>query len=342
MIAQGLQFYWLRNLSFDSVFLALPLITGIFFAIICIMEPSLFAPILLCDLWLLGYHHVISTYTRIAFDWTSAKAHSFLVFILPVIVLGATFALYQLYGSWIIATVYFYWQWLHYTRQSYGVSRYYLSRAGKPASPLYSKAHTLALYSLPITGILHRSWQAPETFLSMNLWSFPVTYEMVVISACLAAILITYQLYSWWKIYRQGELHGSYMLYVISHHLIFLTGYLLIDDINIGWLAINMWHNMQYILFVWLQNNHKYRGGIDPVHKLISRLSQDGNIILYMVICLAITFFMYQVLIAIGIIVHYTSAISFTVVMFMTLNFHHYIVDSLIWKRKKPKTAITV
>lgn len=338
--AQGLNFYWLRNVSFDSTFLILPLVTGIFFAALCTSDPALFPTILAFDLWLLGYHHVIATYTRIAFDWASAKAHKFLVFGLPPIVLGITFLIYWIFGSWIIATIYFYWQWFHYIRQSYGISRYYLSRSGKAPDKLYSPIQTMALYALPITGILYRSWQAPETFLFMQFWTIPVPYMLVIISGCTAAILIAYQLYSWFKLYRAGHLHGSYALYVLSHHLIFLVSYILIDDISIGWLAINMWHNMQYIIFVWLQNNNKFKNGIDESHRFISRISQDGKIFIYMLICLAITFFIYQVLMAIGIIIHYTSAISFTVVIFMTLNFHHYIVDSIIWKRKKPKTAI--
>jgi hypothetical protein len=350
MLAQGLQqelpnrlkFYWLRNLSFDSAFLLLPLLTGIFFAALCNNQPALFVTVLFFDLWLLGYHHVISTYTRIAFDWTSARANGFLVFILPILVLTGTVALYKFFGSWIIVTVYYYWQWFHYTRQSYGVSRYYLGRAGNPSSPLYRPIHTMALYAIPVTGILYRSWQDQKSFLSMELWNIPVPFEMVAIAAMLSIALISYQLFSWWKLYQAGELHGSYVIYMLSHHLIFLTGYMLIDNISIGWLAINMWHNMQYILFVWMQNNNKYRNGIDPAHQFISWMSQDGRIrmFLYMLICVAITYFIYQVLMAIGIIVYAKTAISISIITFMTLNFHHYIVDSIIWKRKAVKKIV--
>lgn len=330
----GLRFYWLRDLRFDAVFLLLPLVTGIFFATICNWQLAAFATILTYDLWLLGYHHVISTYTRIAFDWKSAKEHNFLVFILPFLVLGTTFTLYYFLGSWIIATVYFYWQWFHYCRQSYGVSRYYLGRSKNPSSPLYSPIYTMALYALPVTGILYRSWQKPETFLGMNLWVLPTSYEVVVACSAVSVALIVYQFYSWWKLYRSGEMHGSYMLYMLSHHCIFLSGYVLIPDINLGWLAINMWHNMQYILFVWMQNNNKYRSGIDPEHPLISKISQNGKMWLYMATCLLITFFIYQVIIAASVILHSLSVIAFSMLMFMALNFHHYIVDSVIWRRK--------
>src|SRR5215213_8309567 len=44
----------------------------------------------------------------------------------PVFVLNACLAV----GTWILTTVYLYWQWWHYTRQSYGVSRIYQRKAG--------------------------------------------------------------------------------------------------------------------------------------------------------------------------------------------------------------------
>ncbi len=342
MTTANLKFYFLRDRQFDSLFMTLPFMAGILFSALCIYHPQLFPVIFLLDLWLLGYHHVISTYTRISFDWESAKKHSFLVFVLPFIVFVVNISLYNSMGSWIISSIYLYWQWFHYTRQSYGISRYYLARESKETakqSPLSDRINTIALYSLPITGILYRSFQNPQTFLSMPIKTFPVPYEVFLFSAAISAIAITIQFYKWWKLYQNGELHGNYVIYILSHYLIFLAGYIIIDDITFGWLAINMWHNMQYILFVWLQNNHTYSKGIDIKHKLISQLSQNGNFIKYMAVCLFITFFLYQVLMAAGIIFSSLSMVSFAAVSFMTLNFHHYIVDAIIWKRKPVKVT---
>jgi hypothetical protein len=54
---------WLRSARFDLFFVVgIPAIS-LGTALIVIWRPSLFWPILFVDLWLLGYHHVISTYT---------------------------------------------------------------------------------------------------------------------------------------------------------------------------------------------------------------------------------------------------------------------------------------
>ena len=52
---------WLREPRFDIAFIlglpAMALLTGV----VVLAQPSLFPVVLLFDLWVLGYHHVIST-----------------------------------------------------------------------------------------------------------------------------------------------------------------------------------------------------------------------------------------------------------------------------------------
>lgn len=78
---------WLVGKRFDFGFIvgvaALALASGI----VVLMQPALFPIILMLDLWFLGYHHVVSTFTRLCFDKESARQHRFLIFQLPVIVL---------------------------------------------------------------------------------------------------------------------------------------------------------------------------------------------------------------------------------------------------------------
>ena len=83
---------WLRGPAFD-----LGLIVGVLGLALALggvvsARPELLAPVLLVDFWLLAYPHVASTYTRVAFDRESIRAHRFLLFGLPPIVLLATAA----------------------------------------------------------------------------------------------------------------------------------------------------------------------------------------------------------------------------------------------------------
>ncbi len=72
---------------------------------------------------------------------------------------------------------------------------------------------------------------------------------------------------------------------MLSHFTVFFVGYVLIDDLNHGWLVINVWHNAQYIVFVWMYNANRFKDGVDPGAKFLSTLSQERNAWLYFLVC---------------------------------------------------------
>ena len=247
-------FAWLRGPAFDMSFIVGLAIGAIALGLAAVTDPRLFPIILIADLWLLGYHHVVSTYTRLAFDRESFAQHRFLVVGLPFLVLAATTSLALSIGAWILPTIYLYWQWLHYTRQSYGIAQIYRRKAGMPTDERFS-LHKGVIYVLPLWGILHRSAQAPEKFLGMEIKVIPVS-PMLVDAVGVVALAI-FAAWAWQQItaWREGKLAGAYALYMLSHVAVFTTGYVLIDDINFGWLAINIWQI------------RRYRPGVDVEHQ---------------------------------------------------------------------------
>jgi hypothetical protein len=127
----------------------------------------------------------------------------------------------------------------------------------------------------------------------------------------------------------------QYAGFVASHIVIFLVAYVTMKDVNHGWLAINVWHNFQYVLVVWMSNAKRYASGIDPTARFLSRLSQPGRVFWYFACCLAITTFIYLALDRFTALV-LGGGLAVTIGIYMGINFHHYIVDALIWKRRKP------
>lgn len=321
---------WLRERSFDLHFIlgiaALALLSG--WAVL--QDPRLFAPILFADLWLLGYHHVIATYTRLYFDAESRRAHRFLILWLPLLVAAGVVALAFGVGLWTLASVYLYWQWFHYTRQSWGIAQIYRRRSGGLVvdNPQLAK---LAFYLLPLWGILYRSYQDPGTFLGLPLVVVPVP-EAVVQLVSWAAMIALF----WWVgvrivAWRRGQLPLAHTLYLVSHFAIFYVAYIAIESIDVGWLVVNIWHNAQYIVFVWLFNANRFKGGSDPKARFLSTLSQERNLWLYLVVCVGLST-------AIYLTVHTVFSLLAVVplmVVYQTLNFHHYIVDGLIWKVRR-------
>lgn len=331
---------YLRSARFDRSFvIGLPLI-ALTTATIVVLRPSLWAAVLLADIWILGYHHVISTYTRLGLGGASDTDHRRLVLLFPATAVVVAMAGYTM-GPWILTTTYLYWQWWHYTRQSWGIARVYQRKSESTFAALGEpeRLSMAAFYLVPLWGLLSRSAQGPERFLGSQLRVIPVPWTVVHLVGVVAALAVGGQI--WYRVHawRNGRLPVMQTVYLMSHHVIFATGYVVIDSIDHGWLAINIWHNAQYILFVWLFNNKRFQVGDDAAapaienssRSVLASLSQRRNLVWYFVVCFAASTVAY-------VLIRSTfAAIIAPIVVYQTINFHHYIVDSIIWKvRKKP------
>ncbi len=292
-------------------------------------------PILvLADLWLLGYHHVISTFTRLVFKRADIDAHKFSLFVLPFLVLAGVLAVAAGFGVWAIVSIYFYWQWFHYARQSWGVSKAYQRKAPEGARFDPEWLAQAQLWLVPIWGVLARSHQDSATFLGLPMEFIAVDGWIVDAVGALAlaslALWVVRRLQDW----RTGRLAPAHTLYIATHHLIFFVAYIAIPDVTAGWLVANIWHNAQYILFVYLFNANRFKAGEDPAAPLLSKLAQPGRLWRYMLFCFAVSTLVY---VALG---QVAALIAAPVLIWQTINFHHYIVDSFLWRRPRVQRAL--
>lgn len=333
----GARWGWLRNPAFDLLLVPGTLLLGLAAGAVVIAEPKLFYPVLLADLWLLGYHHVISTYTRLCFDAASFRQHRLLIAALGPSMLALTAAITAVAGIWLIASVYLYWQWFHYARQSWGVAQVYRRKAGDSSVTDGDLLSRVAFSLMPLWGILHRSWQAPPKFIGIDIHTVPVPGLLVDIVGVAAVATLAL-----WAARRIAELWAgraplALTAYQISHYLVFYIAYIAIPDITIGWLVVNVWHNSQYILFVWLFNSNRFAKGIDAQARFLSWISQPRRWWIYGLVCLALTTILYRGINGMIYLVAPELIVTVTVVIYQAINFHHYVVDSVIWKvRRKP------
>lgn len=333
--SQGL----LRDPGFDFAFVVGTAALALFAGLLVNARPEVFWLVFTLDLWLLGYHHVAATYTRLAFDLSSFRENRRLVIHLPIAVAVLTVAFALAAGLWILATIYLYWQWFHYARQSEGIAKAYAGKAGE--KDLGPRQLTRAVhYAIPLAGILHVSARSPDEFLFMPVRVLPVPDALVVIADAVAVALLAVWLGFQVRAWLNRRLAVPFFCYSLSHVAVFAVGYIALTQINYGWLTINIWHNAQYLLFVWLFNNRRFRGKLDPAAPFLSSISQNGRFLLYVGVCLTISTSVYFLINRFGIGALATaigvSIAAATVIVYQTVNFHHYIVDAIIWKLRKP------
>jgi hypothetical protein len=192
----------------------------------------------------------------------------------------------------------------------------------------------LAIYFVPIYGIAQRSATMGDRFLGLPVTPLVLPEPLLILLGFAAAAAVLAWIVRILRAALNDTLDLQYTGFVASHIVIFLVAYVGMEDVNTGWLAINVWHNFQYVLVVWMSNAKRYAGGIDPAARFLSRLSQPGRVMKYFACCVAITTLLYAAIdrltvLALG------GGMAATLGVYMGLNFHHHIVNALIWKRRK-------
>jgi hypothetical protein len=323
---------WLRSARFDLLLVLGVLALALALGGAALTSPAAFTVVVYADVWLLAYPHIASMYTRVAFDRESARTHRFLLLGLPPLLLLATAGTTLAGGVVALNTIYFYWQSWHYTRQSYGIARAYERSGGRPPGARDVVSDSV-VYAFPLWGLLHRASQQHAEFFGAPLWSPRVPRGLVVGVAVFA--LGSLAVWTWQRLRPGAASRGiGHALFVLSHVVMTVVSYVAVRDITRGWLFINIWHNAQYVLFVWAFNARQFRAGVDPSRRLLSRISQRENVVAYALTCLGLSTLFYAML---G---HLTSRSASTLlplvlVTHQTVNFHHYIVDALIWRSRR-------
>lgn len=325
---------WIRSAPFDLVFVFGVLAVALAMGGLASASPALFVPILLVDLWLFAYPHVASTLTRVVLDRASRREHWALIFIAPPAILLATGALGFWGGAMALNTLYFVWQSYHYTRQSYGIARAYRRASGEPAEGR-DLATDLVVFAFPVWGLLHRAHEAPASFYRMPLYSPPVPALVVTFAGAVALTSLGVWVALRLRAAARGDtaaLPGA--LFVASHVFITWLSYFALRDVTEGWLFLNVWHNLQYLLFVWAVNAKQHGARPDPERPVLAWLSQPRHALWFALGCFGTSAMFYGALGTLS-LPSLDRVLPVVLVTHLAVNFHHYVVDSVIWRRKR-------
>jgi hypothetical protein len=134
-----------------------------------------------------------------------------------------------------------------------------------------------------------------------------------------------------------GELPIAHTLFSASHFIIFIVGYVVMDDIVGGWLVTNIWHTSQYLMLVWAFNQNAATKP-ESAEGWFFKATRGNKAPLYFGLCFFGALLLYG-----GIFFAFSlgaTAVMIAIIANQTLNFHHFIVDAVIWRaRRKPAGA---
>jgi hypothetical protein len=82
-------------------------------------------------------------------------------------------------------------------------------------------------------------------------------------------------------------------------------------------------------------NNNRFKSGVTPEAPALSFLSQQRHVVLYLFVCFGVSTIIYSSIQSLLTLL--AGGLPFVILVYSTINFHHYIVDSIIWRmRKRP------
>ncbi|WP_432731443.1 hypothetical protein [Variovorax sp. W6] len=293
--------------------------------------------VLYVDIWLLANPHIVATYTRIGSMSSRTLLRWALIVVAPVAVLAGLTVVALAYEAAGLFGLYFALQTFHVTRQSYGIARRHDRRPQVP----FRNLPYLLIYLLPAWGYLHRGAQAPGSFLGYPIWLPPVPQELAFAAGITAIAGSLCWLACLGYTRRAQQADTSFDSFVLSHLVVSLIGYVLISDITVGWLVVNVWHNIQYLVFVYRQRQPGVATGITSGEasgaaaagskSLVEKLRPPATFFIACAICGAL---LYTAASRVGESLLWLGLPTILIAHF-TLNFHHYLADGLIWKRRR-------
>ena len=293
--------------------------------------------ILYIDVWLLANPHIVATYARLSAMASRPRMRQALVFVAPVLILAGLTIVALAYEVAGLFAVYFLAQSFHVSRQCYGIARRCDRR---PQVPWRSLPYGL-IYLFPAWGYLHRSAQGTDSFLGYPIWLPPVPQAWALAAGIAALVGAACWLACLAYSRRMRQAAGPFDSLVLSHLIVSLVGYVWIDDITIGWLVVNVWHNIQYLVFVYRQRQRDDttgKEGGEMARSSAARATPWRAVLMppmcFFLPCAIGGALLYLAASRIGESLLWLGLPTILIAHFV-LNFHHYLVDSVIWKRRR-------
>lgn len=254
--------------------------------------PASFNTLFLVNIWLFSFPHTFSTFTRN--DRRSVKQIALTVALL-LLFLISILTLSNVSGMVVLYSFYFFWQQFHYGKQNFGLSMW----KNSDAPNMWDKTFYLGIVALSLIGLLG---DGPQSFFGYALYSpFNGTISKLAIFATMAATTALYIC-----------LRPKQITHALSHTLIFSFAYLYCEHFALGWLLLNIFHNLQYLKFM--------------------KSYEQKLSFLWVPFLLTVGLYLVQFHVLKGFILF---SLPLSLGLMLALNFTHYTLDGLIWKKNR-------
>lgn len=333
----------LFNPKFDAVFVLGTLATALTLGALASISDAALLAVVFLNIWVFANPHVLATYTRIGFNKKAIRKYWFFIFLVPLVVAVVVAFLALAYEIAGLFTLYLIAQTYHVSRQSFGIARNYQRLNTKSFRD--DRLSESLIFVFPLWGFLHWCAQSPEVFFGYPIKLPHIPAVFLTVTGVIALILGGCWLVRLCKLVIRGRTNYWHSCFVASHVCVFVIAYLCVTDITLGWLIVNIWHNIQYLLFVWLKNLQRdaaHRDSLQPTASAEPNNSTASfpwrHAASYLTLCTLAGAAVFEMMDWMGGQLLWLGLPTVLIAHF-TVNYHHYLVDGVIWKRARPDPA---
>ena len=280
--------------------------------------------------------HLISTWTRVYLVPGERFKRPVRYWVIPGVAMAFAITADATGGLYLrlVRSTIFYWATWHFVAQSWGVMRIYQRKHGA-AERTEARLEKALIFLPAFFCALHRLYTGPWTLFGIEVIHLrPTAWLVNGFGALIVALAVVY-LMVWLSSSKDRPAHEWLRpAYLAFNFLGFAMPFLVIRDGNAAFGAAALWHAVQYIAIVWLYNDRRYRGGIDPQARLVSWVAQRGRAFAYMGLIAVCAAAVYTFSFGVSFFVHRPfEDVALTYWTGFTLG--HYYLDGVIWKSRR-------
>jgi hypothetical protein len=274
--------------------------------------------------------HVFSTWVRLQRKIAEKRIAKFYGLPLYICVAGilAIAVVEKLYLE--VMTAISVWQNFHYARQVYGVGRFYTDRSQETVldRKLMFWAFHLAmpLFVLGRWSVLYTAWHGKSSNevipVQMPDAAMALFWVLALVGLCLGLSMEFLK-------FRRPVYNPVGLVILLVYFLLHWFGFLSVAFYLRGFIAISIYHAIQYLGMVWI-NERKERKQSAPLLGLWSNASPRVSFLCFWLILFSVGFVAeHKILVWFNV---YWA--SFAMVILSAMSTHHYAVDTIMWRAK--------
>ncbi len=297
-------------------------------AVIAFAAPQMWMPLFFGYSILLGLPHVSATHVRLQLDEDCRQRFAWLYWLAPILIAGIlcliVFPCQQLPN---LIFAYFLAQTWHANRQNFGIMRRYMRMYGSDPRLPVNRVAEAGVEIIPWAAVSTcLCWPASQ-YLGYPIkvptleWLLPVCVGLWAVSACIVLLYVVLEI-----------CECSQRRFVPGRILCFWTGafvnimaWVYTREVSWGYLVVSTWHALQYISYV-----HAFRSAPPPGARV-----KTMSLLPHLSLLLLVGYFIH--LLFKGLDVWIPAVV---VIVHLSINFHHYLSDALIWRAPKLKLQV--